>query len=156
VLSRVDWKGAPSASQGLGISPFGEIMAHEKTRRSRRVINHQYRARPKDLPLLVCNVQAAASAALAVHHFATVGGLHAGAEADGSDALDSAGTVWVVHKKKLSGPPDCSGGVGMIARLWLVARAEAGQYARQINFFGTCLVYLPLANSRRAVHYASQ
>jgi hypothetical protein len=47
--------------------------------------------------LLVSNVQAAACGALAIHHLAAVGGLHASAEANASLALDAAGAVRIVH-----------------------------------------------------------
>ena len=47
--------------------------------------------------LLIGDVQATASAALPVHHLATPLGLHAGAETDGSLALDPADAMRVMH-----------------------------------------------------------
>jgi hypothetical protein len=83
------------------------LSSHEKTTRDGewlgfRLIGNERGFAPVSAHLaLIRDVEAAASGALAVHEFATVLGLHAGAETDGSNALDAAGTVWVMHRKNL-------------------------------------------------------
>ena len=54
---------------------------------------------------LVGHVEATTSGTLAVHQLAAVLGLHTGAEADGSDALDAASTVWIMHRRYLVKTP---------------------------------------------------
>lgn len=83
---------------------FGLFRDHDNSQTSRANDNAEPRRLGVDprsswnsLGLLVSDVQAAASGALAIHHLAAVGRLHPGAEPDGTLTLDTARAVWVMH-----------------------------------------------------------